>query len=86
MADKEKLVPVRFWIGKDLKKEIDDFAHGLNLASSDFYKGGAVLLKKIFESPKDIVLNLFTRSFKDLENKEIQKKILKSYRTSSNIY
>ncbi len=86
MSNKVELVKVQFWIGKELKKEIDDFAHGLSLASADFYKGGALLLKNMIMQPPDVNLNIFTRSFKDFENTQLQKKILKSYKESRNIY
>lgn len=86
MAEKEVLRKVQFWIGEDLKREIDDFAHGLNLTSADFYKAGAILLRNVITKPNEVTVNLFTRSFKDFENKEIQKKILKQYRESKSIY
>jgi len=85
MVEKEKLIKVQFWIGKSLKKEINDFAHGLNLAACDFYKGGAVLLKKLFENPAEISLNLFTRNFKDMEKSHIQKQILKTIKESNRV-
>lgn len=81
MVKKEKLAKVQFWIGKDLKKEIDDFAHNLTLAAADFYKGGAVLLKKLFINPAEININLFTRSFKDVEKSIINKQILKEIKS-----
>lgn len=86
MAKGENLVKVSFWMGQELKKEIDDFAHGLNLSSADFYKAGALLLKNSIQRPPEIVMNLFTRSFKDLEKSEVQKKILKGYSNSRSIY
>jgi len=86
MSDKEPLKKVSFWINKDLKLEIDDFAHGLNMSSADFYKGGAILLKNLLKNVGEVNLNLFTRSFKDFENTQIQKKILKSYKESKSVY
>ena len=86
MSEKPKLKKVTFWINEELKKEIDDFAHSLNLASADFYKGGAIMMKNLLERPPDMMLNLFTRSFKDLENKMVQKEILKAYKGSKSVY
>ncbi|KYK27417.1 hypothetical protein AYK26_06960 [Euryarchaeota archaeon SM23-78] len=86
MTEKPELRKVQFWISKELKEEIDTFAHGLSMNSSDFYKGGALMMKKLLEKGGDITLNLFTRSFKDLEEKQVRKKILEAYKDSRNIY
>lgn len=86
MAEKEKLVSVRFWVGVRLKTELNDFAHSLNLATADLYKAGAILMKRLLENPGDIVLNLFTRSFKDFENTQLKKKTLKAFKESRNVY
>lgn len=86
MANKEKLVKVQFWVGENFREEMNNFAHGLNLATADLYKAGIILIKNLISKPGEVVLNLFTRSFKDLENSRIKKKILKEYSGSRSVY
>jgi len=86
MVEKEKLVKIQFWSGEKMRKEIKEFAHGIGLSASDFYKGGALLLINLLKNPSEVNLNLFTRSFKDFENNQIKKKIQKSFSGSRNVY
>lgn len=86
MAEKEKLKCVRFWIGENLKTELDNFAHGYTLSSADLYKAGAILLMNMMKNPPEINLNLFTRSFKDFENTQLKKKARKAFQDSRNVY
>lgn len=86
MAEKERLIKVQFWVGENLKRELDGFAHGLKLSTSDLYKAGALMLKNMILQPPEITVNMFTRSFKDFENKQMQEKILKSYKQSKSVY
>lgn len=74
---KPKLSKVQFWITDELKTEITQFAQGLSLSASDFYKAGALLLKNTLVNPINSSVNLFTKQFKDLENSELQKNIRK---------
>lgn len=86
MVKKLKLTKVQFWIDTELKKELDMFAHGMSMATADLYKGGALMLKNMIERPPEVVLNLFTRSFKDLEESRMKKKILEAYKGSTTIH
>ena len=86
MENKEKLVKVSFWAGEKMREEINEFAHGISLSASDFYKAGAILLKNLIEKGTEINLNIFTRSFKDFENRELQKKIQKAYKGGRSVY
>jgi len=81
-----KLVKVQFWISPELRTELNDFAHGLCLSTADLYKAGALMLKNSIEQGQRVTINMFTRSFKDFENTQIQKKILKAQRESRSVY
>lgn len=86
MVNKPNMIRVNFWIDKELKKEIDAFARSHSISCADVYKAGALMLKNMILHPPEINLNIFTRSFKDFENKQMQKKIRKAYTESRSIY
>lgn len=75
--EKEEVRRVNFQIGSELKEEIENFAHSLNISSSDFYKAGAVLLKNLLEGKPEVTLNLFTKNFKDLERGRVKSDVWK---------
>ena len=82
MDNKEGLTKVQFWCSREFRNEIIDFAHSYNLSASDLYKAGAMLIKKLLENPMKVELNLFTRTFKDMENSQVRKQILKDIATN----
>lgn len=84
--EKDKLTKVQFWIGTALRDELKEFAHGYNLATADLYKAGAIMLMNSLKHPDNVTLNIFTRTFKDLENKQLRKKILKHYQERGGKY
>ena len=86
MEEKENLVKVQFWVDRATYALIKEFARTFPIAASDLYKGGAVMLMNCLSRPSEITLNLFTRSFKDLEKSQLQKKILKKYQESRSVY
>jgi len=86
MAEKRKLVKVQFWTNEEFRKEINDFAHSINLSGSDLYKAGAIMLKDIISGAREVNINLFTRSFKEFEDGQIKKKIQKAYKDSRSVY
>ena len=86
MENKHRLVRVSFWIDGDLREELNQFAKSISLSTSDLFKAGAIIMKNLIKGNPEINLNLFTRSFKDFENRQLQKKIQKAYKRSITTY
>jgi len=82
----EPLAKVQFWITPTLKQELNEFAHSLSLATADLYKAGATMLMQMLKTPSFVSLNLYTKTIKDLQRKQIQKDIRKAYQERGTIW